>query len=88
VWPSDTRLNVRVQLKSGGHSGKWGGLYVSYKKKYKNQLDDIIRGMFPNGEPAARVSRTTGKWILIQSWVARDINIRTLTMDVQAPLNI
>jgi hypothetical protein len=52
VWPSDTRLNVRVQLKSGGYSGKWGALYVNYKKKYKNQLDDIIRGMFPNEEPA------------------------------------
>jgi hypothetical protein len=52
VWPSDTRLNVRVQLKSGGHSGKWGAVYSNYKKKYKNQLDDIIRGMFRNEEPS------------------------------------
>jgi hypothetical protein len=44
---------MRYQLKKAGHSGKWGPLYVNYKKKFKPQLDHIIQAMFPPLSPAA-----------------------------------
>jgi hypothetical protein len=52
-WPSDTRIGIRYQLKKSGHSGKWGPLYVNYKKKFRPQLDHIIQAMFPSSSPAA-----------------------------------
>jgi hypothetical protein len=52
VWPTETKVGVRVQLKKSGHSGKWGPTYVAYKRKYKGQLDNIIKGMFPQNEEA------------------------------------
>ncbi len=51
-WPKDTKIGQRVQLKTQGHSGKWGPIYVEYKKKYRPQLETIIRGMFPTNDVA------------------------------------
>jgi hypothetical protein len=51
-WPKETKVGRHVQLKSEGHTGKWGPLYVDYKRKYKPQLETIIKGMFPNDERA------------------------------------
>jgi hypothetical protein len=52
VWPSETKVGVRVQLKKAGYSGKWGPMYVNYKKKYRGQLDNIVKGMFPQNQEA------------------------------------
>jgi hypothetical protein len=86
VWPSDTRLNVRVQLKSGGHSGKWGGLYLNYKKKYKNQLDDIVRSMFLNEEPAGDPDNWKMDFNSIMG--GQGYQHPHFDMDVQAPIKI
>jgi hypothetical protein len=42
---------ARMQLKPSGHSGTKGRAYPEYQRKYKQQLECIIRGMFP-GEDA------------------------------------
>jgi hypothetical protein len=47
---------ARMQLKPGGHTGTKGREYPEYQRKYKQQLECIIRGMFPEepaGDPTA-----------------------------------
>lgn len=41
---------ARMQLKPTGHSGPKGRGYVEYQRKYKRQLECIIRGMFKDEE--------------------------------------
>jgi hypothetical protein len=47
---------ARMQLKPSGHTGARGRGFVDYQRKYKPQLECIIRGMFPGetaGDPNA-----------------------------------
>ena len=77
VWPTETRVGVRVQLKKAGHSGKWGPIYVNYKKSTGDSLITLSKACFHTTQKLAILK--TGTWISIPLWEAKATNTLTLT---------